>query len=120
MISRPVVLAGGQTPKTSSAAAYEVVHSSFRHKQASCLEVIQQLFWKAGFLEQVAKITTHIRRSSAFVCQEKWSTFYDWYLGGGITLSKAAAQYIADFFVFLQKRKGVFDAYLSKLLSSNQ
>ena len=74
------------------------------HK-ALYLEIIQKFIGKTGVLEQLAiEVATYVRRCSVGVYPVKWSTFYHWFRGLGISLSKVTVQQIADF-VFLQKKE---------------
>ena len=60
----------------------------------SLLEVIKQLNWMVNFWMRLQSVSSDIRRSTAFLYQEKWSEFFNWCCGRDISPCKATVQQI--------------------------
>ena len=71
--------------------------------QSSRLETVKWLIRKVGFSEEVAEVTSSLRKSAACIYQEKWTLFIHWCRGRNIASCKATLQQLAEFFQYLQK-----------------
>ena len=60
-------------------APHVKVSSRSRNPPASCVEVVQVLVGKADISREVVQVASaDLRRSTAALCQSKWSRFFDW------------------------------------------
>ena len=117
VVRRPLVSVGWRTAWASAgvefigAAPYAEVPSRPKNPQASHVEVVQHLVWKAGFSKEVALVAAaNLGRSTAALCQSKCSRFLDWCDWWSIDPCKASAPWMAEFFPFLHRVLGFVPA----------
>ena len=72
--------------------------------EASCFKTIKRFIQKAGFSKEIVEAAfSDLRRSTAYLYQEKWSRFLHFCDGRNIAPHKVIFQQLAEFFLYLQK-----------------